>query len=142
MAKLVVFDETVRGVELPECGVVIGRSRRVDLPLEDRLLSRKHCIIVPVNDTYCVADLKSANGTFLNGVQVMHSVLEFDDVIEVGNTVLVFLDSGTWERGEGLTSLRNPVKAQELIQRLNFHAGAAAGRRSSSSVAHIRFGEE
>ena len=31
----------------------------------------------------------------------------------------MILDTDSWERGEGLTRLRNPVKAQDLIQRIN-----------------------
>ena len=134
MPRLVIFDETVRGVELPDHGVIIGRSRKVDIPIDDRLLSRKHCTIVPGERCYRVIDLKSAHGTFLNGQAVDKAELEFDDVLEVGSTVMVFLDTETWTRGEGLTRLRNPVKAQELIQRLNARAGPREGLSPETPV--------
>lgn len=138
MPKLVIFDEAVRGVELPDHGVIVGRSRKVDIPIDDRLLSRKHCTIVPGERFYRVIDLKSANGTYLNGQAIDKAELEFDDVLEIGSTVMVFLDTETWKRGEGLTRLRNPVKAQELVQRLNAKAGSQ-GKVSSESVFEIPF---
>jgi pSer/pThr/pTyr-binding forkhead associated (FHA) protein len=119
MARLVIFDDRMRGIDLPEHAVVIGRSKKVDVPISDGILSRKHCSIVPMDSGFRLLDLKSQNGTFVNGERVEKTDLEFDDVIEIGNTVLVLLDTETWDRGEGLTGLRNPVKAQELIQRIN-----------------------
>jgi hypothetical protein len=59
----------------------------------------------------------------LNGQPVERSPLEFDDIIEIGNTVIVLLDTKTWNRGEGLTRFRNPVKAQELIQAIKKRGG-------------------
>ncbi len=119
MARLVIFDDRMRGLDLPENAVVIGRSRKVDVPISDGILSRKHCSILPVDGGFRLLDLKSRHGTFVNGERVEKTALEYDDVIEIGNTVLVLLDTDTWDRGEGLTGLRNPVKAQELIQRIN-----------------------
>jgi len=119
MARLVIFDDTMRGIDLPDHAVMIGRSKKVDIPIRDGLLSRKHCSVVPMDEGFRLLDLKSQNGTFVNGEQVEKTDLEYDDVIEIGNTVLVLLDTDTWGRGEGLTKLRNPVKAQELIQRIN-----------------------
>lgn len=132
MARLVVFDETVRAVDLPAHPVILGRSRKADIPIHDNLLSRKHCTIIPHNlpsstpsgapsgspsgSGYRLIDLKSSNGTFLNGLRVERTELNFDDIIEIGHTVIVLLDTDTWQRGEGLTRLRNPIKAQELIQ--------------------------
>jgi pSer/pThr/pTyr-binding forkhead associated (FHA) protein len=116
MARLVIFDEAVRVVDLPAHPVILGRSRKADIPIADFLLSRKHCSILPSPSGFRLMDLKSSNGTFLNGVRVDKSDLTFDDIIEMGNTVIVLLDTDTWKRGEGLTRLRNPVKAQEMIQ--------------------------
>ena len=49
---------------LPERGViVIGRSRGVDLVIDDRSVSRRHARLVVDPDSVTVADLGSANGT-------------------------------------------------------------------------------
>jgi pSer/pThr/pTyr-binding forkhead associated (FHA) protein len=144
MARLVIFDDCVRGVDLPGHAVIIGRSRRVDVPIRDGLLSRKHCSIVPVDSGFRLIDLKSANGTFVNGIRVEKEDLHYDDIIELGNTVVVLLDTETWSRGEGLTRLRNPLKAQELIQRLNRKAprsGASPSLQPAAGAAHPSFPE-
>ena len=119
MARLMIFDDRVRGLDLPEHAIIVGRSKRVDVPISDRILSRKHCSIIPVESGCTIVDLKSQNGTFVNGSRIDKAELEYDDVIEIGETVIVILDTDSWERGEGLTRLRNPVKAQDLIQRIN-----------------------
>ena len=119
MARLMIFDDRVRGLDLPDHAIIVGRSKRVDVPISDRILSRKHCSIIPVESGCTIVDLKSQNGTFVNGSRIDKAELEYDDVIEIGETVIVILDTDSWERGEGLTRLRNPVKAQDLIQRIN-----------------------
>ncbi len=133
MAKLIIFDDVVRGVDLPDRAVVVGRSLRVDIPIRDRLLSRKHCTLVPEGQGYRFLDLKSANGSYVNGLRVDKADLECDDVIEIGNTVLVLLETDTWNRGEGLARLRNPVKAQELIQRIKRRAQRETDDRGNGS---------
>lgn len=122
MARLVIFDEFVRGVDLARQPLVLGRSRRADIPIRDRLLSRKHCTIVPVERAapnapgFRLIDLKSSNGTFVNGVRVEEKDLEFDDIVEIGSTVMVILATDSWGRGQKLPRLRNLAKAEELIR--------------------------
>ena len=134
MAKLIIFDDSVRGVDLPDRAVIVGRSLKADIPIHDRLLSRKHCSLLREGNGYRLLDLKSANGTFVNGVRVDKADLEYDDVIEVGHTVMVLLESDTWERGEGLAKLRNPLKAQELTQRIRLGAQRRADGREPRAV--------
>lgn len=145
MARLVIFDETVRGVDLPSRPVILGRSKKTDIPIHDGVLSRKHCTIVPATEDGAsstsaapglrLIDLNSSNGTYLNGTRIERSALKFDDIIEIGNTVIVLLDTDTWNRGDGLTRLRNPVKAQELIQAIKKRSGVAKPKNGSPALA-------
>ncbi len=122
MARLVIFDEFVRGIDLARQPLILGRSRRADVPIRDRLLSRKHCTIVPVDapqpggSGFRVIDLKSSNGTFVNGVRVEERDLEYDDIIEIGNTVMVLLATDSFRSGKKLPRVRNAAKAEELIR--------------------------
>lgn len=119
MARIVIFDEAMRGVDLPREPVILGRSKKADIPIRDSLLSRKHCTIVPHGSGLRLLDLKSSNGTFLNGNRIERSELKSEDVIEIGNTVIVLLlEDGRWSRREGPPRLRNPAKANELIETL------------------------
>ena len=121
MARLVIFDDAVRGFELPDREVIIGRSQKTDIPINDGLLSRKHCSILPGSLGHRLLDLKSSNGTYHNGERIEKVDLSADDVIEIGETVIVYLEEGVWSRGEALARLRNPIKAQELIARIKSH---------------------
>jgi pSer/pThr/pTyr-binding forkhead associated (FHA) protein len=139
MPRLVIFDDQVRGVDLPPRPVIIGRSKKSDIPIHDGLLSRKHCAILHSGTQYRLVDLKSANGTFLNGERVKDRAdLNYDDIIEIGQTVMVFLDTGVWNRGEGLARLRHPIKAQELIQRLKLQEQSGKGKIPLNPVARAR----
>lgn len=116
MARLVIFDDTVRGVDLSGHPVILGRSRSADVPIRDRLLSRKHCALVPGEECFQVVDLKSSHGTFLNGVRVEKGDVHFEDIIEIGTTVIVVLNTEQWKSGEGLPRVRHPDKAKALIE--------------------------
>ena len=64
--------------------VTIGRDSDNDLPLDDTKLSRLHCRICRAADGIVVEDLKSSNGTFVNGVRTERHVLGAGDTILIG----------------------------------------------------------
>ncbi len=113
-----VFDDHLWRVPLEEGTFVIGRSQSNQISLRDTLLSRKHCTLTVENGEVWLADLNSSNGTFINGERIGTRRLQIDDLIELGSTVMVLFDGESWKRGQGLLNLRNPVKAQSLVQRL------------------------
>src|SRR5436309_5870464 len=47
--------------------VTMGRDPKAELPLQDDGISRRHCRVLCETDQYWVEDLKSTNGTLLNG---------------------------------------------------------------------------
>ncbi len=82
--------------------VTIGRSRESDIFLPDQWLSRHHAAIEERADGYWVSDLKSKNGTLLNGepVRDWHK-LRPGDVITLGeHTLTFFADEGGGEEEE------------------------------------------
>ena len=82
--------------------VTIGRSRESDIFLPDQWLSRHHAAIEERPDGYWVSDLKSKNGTLLNGepVRDWHR-LRPGDVITLGEHTLTFSgDDGGDPEGE------------------------------------------
>lgn len=128
--SLGIFDDNLRSFPLVPGTLIVGRSKRSHLQLHDHLLSRKHCSVTYADGVLTLVDLNSANGTFVNGERIATRQLCHDDIIELGQTVLVVFDGTSWNRGEGLLNLRNPMKAQELVQRL--------GDRGSNGVAATR----
>jgi sigma-B regulation protein RsbU (phosphoserine phosphatase) len=82
--------------------VTIGRSRESDIFLPDQWLSRQHAEVRRRPDGYYVADLKSKNGTLLNGQPVVQGGkrLRPGDVITLGEHTLTFTEGGTVEPEE------------------------------------------
>ena len=72
--------------------LVIGRSPRLGLSLRDRSASREHARIIQTRSgTWLVEDMRSMNGTRLNGVTIKRSAeIRFGDRLAVGESVLLF----------------------------------------------------
>jgi hypothetical protein len=68
---------------------VLGRGTDADIRVEDPGVSRKHCEIV-VGNPALVRDLKSTNGTLLNGEKISEAPLEDGSVVKIGGTSLVY----------------------------------------------------
>lgn len=73
----------------------LGKSPESDLPFgNDTSVSRLHAILVRYNAGWCVRDLSSRNGTFVNGDQVNgEKPLRDGDRIRIGRTTIVFRSS-------------------------------------------------
>ena len=76
--------------------LLIGRQDDCDVPLPDRQVSRTHARIFWQDDSYFVEDLKSKNGTHLNGAEVVGATkLEDGDEIQIAlRFKLAFVDAG------------------------------------------------
>ena len=70
--------------------VVVGRSKECDIPVEDLAASRRHFQIKKVGEGYILEDLKSKNGTYVNGAPVQHWTLSDGDLISVGDQKLIY----------------------------------------------------
>ena len=75
--------------------VSIGRADTNDVALVfDPTVSRLHAVIVNYRGGWCVRDVGSANGTYLNGERLLNEqLLRPDDEIRVGATRIVFRSS-------------------------------------------------
>jgi hypothetical protein len=68
-------------------GLVLGRARSADLPLEDVYVSDEHASIQLDGDGWVVRDLGSTNGTFLNGAKVARPTpITAGDQLRLGKT--------------------------------------------------------
>ncbi|MCD6454510.1 MAG: zinc-ribbon domain-containing protein [Candidatus Aminicenantes bacterium] len=70
--------------------IVLGRFN-VDFVIPDRQVSRKHAAIEIYGDRVIIKDLRSTNGTFVNGERVFQAELEDQSEIVLGGTTLLFL---------------------------------------------------
>ena len=78
----------------PRRQLVLGRDKKTDIHVPDRKLSRRHCSFEKIRDGIMISDLKSTNGTFVNGQRVKDKLLEDGDVIKIGQTEMEFKASG------------------------------------------------
>jgi len=67
--------------------VTIGRSSDASIVLKDDKVSRHHCEIREWDGEFVAKDLKSQNGTFLNGERIQVVILMPGDILKIGNTI-------------------------------------------------------
>jgi signal transduction histidine kinase/pSer/pThr/pTyr-binding forkhead associated (FHA) protein len=68
----------------------IGRDSRCEIHLDDSETSRKHAEVERVGDSYVITDLKSSNGTVVNGQSIETRTLLDGDRVQIGKQVFVF----------------------------------------------------
>ena len=86
-----------------ECGV--GRASSNVVTLTDGSISGKHARILRTPEGFVVEDLKSRNGTFVNGEQVKERhPLADKDVVRFGKVLLTFHLANEMKVGEQTAS--------------------------------------
>jgi len=93
LGKLVIIygDHAAREYRLGPKRMMIGRTAQCDITIDDSSVSRKHASIESKDSRFLLQDLKSTNGTFVNGESIDVFVLNHGDKILIGRTVLQFL---------------------------------------------------
>ncbi len=71
-------------------GLSIGRDSSCTLRLDDSFISTRHCRIERKAENFLLRDLRSRNGTFLNGTRILEAELHDGDRVHIGNTTLTF----------------------------------------------------
>ena len=64
--------------------VLIGRSSKADISLDNLMISRQHAEVVRTGRSFVLNNLAGANGLFVNGQWVDTHVLKDGDVVEIG----------------------------------------------------------
>lgn len=92
MAAFVVVSGSGVGTRyvLSESKQRIGRDSRCEIHLDDTETSRKHAEIEFAKGEYLLTDLKSSNGTIVNGKVIQSKVLCDGDRIQIGKFLFVF----------------------------------------------------
>ena len=88
-------------------GLTIGREDGCNVCLQDPKASRYHARIIVEGPVVEVEDLGSSNGTRLNGKAIRRRVLRFGDVIQIGTSLIAFVeeDQGPGEEGEEVAAV-------------------------------------
>ncbi len=72
--------------------LTIGRSEELSICIRHRSLSRYHARVDHLEGRYFISDLRSKNGTFVNGVKVQRQEIQPGDMLKLGDVVLRFVD--------------------------------------------------
>jgi diguanylate cyclase (GGDEF)-like protein len=125
---------------------VLGRGMASTIRLNDDGVSRKHALLVQKAGAVHIQDLKSANGTLVNGVQIDREALHDGDKIRLGSTTILkftyndHLDE-TFQRQMYEAALRDGLtkafNKQYFLDRLETEVAYA--RRHESALALLIF---
>jgi pSer/pThr/pTyr-binding forkhead associated (FHA) protein len=74
--------ERIHRVDVPE--TTIGRIQSNVLCLPDPVVSRTHAVLIQTPTEFVIRDLRSRNGTLLNGQPIVEAVLGASSVVEIG----------------------------------------------------------
>ena len=118
-----------RSFDLKGDTIYIGRSPDNDIQIKDRFVSRKHLRIFRKGSKYFIKDLKSKNGTFINGKQIPSGVefeLKEGLTIAIGMSVIC-LDK---ESSEDVVSFLESIRLSRDISK---EVGVSAKDRSMTA---------
>lgn len=108
--------------------ILIGRSSKCDIQIDQESVSRNHCKLINTGKSVLVRDLGSTNGTYVNDMLVDEHVLCDGDLIKIGRTIFKFLSGGNIEHAyheeiyrlttvDGLTQIYNKRYFMEVLER-------------------------
>jgi Protein of unknown function (DUF3662)/FHA domain len=86
--------QPIRTWPLATAELTIGRAEQSDIPLADPGVSRSHARVVREGDDFIVEDLRSTNGTEVNGQPIRRRRLANGDMLKLANSTLQFRREG------------------------------------------------
>src|SRR3954462_1813183 len=141
MYRLIYQDgDTPQSYTFTEGEVTIGRSPDCQIVLKDFGISRTHAKLIADADGVRIQDLKSKNGTQVNGVPVVEAPLKDGDRILLGKFQLTFsktlegkvvLDDAKPLSEEAGTIIRSVGELSKLLSDTSAGAQTAADRKGA-----------
>jgi diguanylate cyclase (GGDEF)-like protein len=113
---------------LDKPSLIIGRSSKADIQIDQESVSRNHCKIINTGKTIMMRDLGSTNGTYVNDELIDEYVLRDGDFIKIGRSIFKFLSGNNIENAyheeiyrlttiDGLTQVFNKRYFLETLER-------------------------
>jgi diguanylate cyclase (GGDEF)-like protein len=108
--------------------IIIGRSSKADIQIDQEAVSRNHCKIINTGKAILLRDMGSTNGTYINDELIDEYVLRDGDYIKVGRSIFKFLSGTNIENAyheeiyrlttvDGLTQIFNKRYFAETLER-------------------------
>ncbi len=104
--KFIVYDKSQEDSRVAWSGkqLIIGRRTDVDIQINEPTMSGIHAKIFPASDGVRIRDLDSLNGTMVNGVRIVESLLRPGDQIKIGRATILVSGLATEASGEEPTA--------------------------------------
>jgi diguanylate cyclase (GGDEF)-like protein len=120
--------ELGRKYNLESANVLVGRSSKADVQIDQESVSRNHAKIINTGKSMILRDLGSTNGTYVNDQLIDEYVLRDGDFVKIGRTIFKFLSGGNIENAyheeiyrlttiDGLTQVHNRRFFLEQLER-------------------------
>jgi hypothetical protein len=116
----------------PDEPVTLGRDAGNMVVLQSTFVSKRHATVGIEGGQFIVRDLKSANGTRVNGETATLTPLSPGDVLEVGDQTLTFVERGTPKKKP---ASKPPAASQAAAQTPAAAGAAGAARRGKIAAA-------
>jgi len=87
-------------LQLDQDVITIGRDAANDIVLDNPRVSRRHCEIRREDGQFVIIDLKSTNGTYVNGVRVTKEKLKEGDEVRVADDKFLFSGDAVYQSSE------------------------------------------
>jgi len=115
--------------------LVVGRTNSCNIHLSDNSVSRRHLELVQGSNGVLLRDLGSGNGTRVNGERINEKLLKHEDVIEIGQTKLQYVDEA-----EAVRLMREEAERREAEEKRK--AEEEAERKKAEEEAAAKAKEE
>ena len=92
--------------------ISLGRHAENRIPLSDTMSSRFHCVVTVANGKCMVRDLKSSNGTIVNGNRITETELSPGQYFQIGTTKITLRTGKNDAAKSAVPKSRNDVATQ------------------------------
>ena len=82
--------QRLRPFRIEQTETIIGRDADADLVFSDHSVSRKHARLIRRNNEFYLEDLGSSNGTHVDDVPILFSILKSGDLVQMGRLAFWF----------------------------------------------------
>ncbi|HZD53478.1 MAG TPA: FHA domain-containing protein, partial [Woeseiaceae bacterium] len=129
--------ETLQQFVMDSKRILIGRSEHNDLRIASRFISRHHALFVRHGKSTFLMDLNSTNGTFVNSRRISNLMMKHEDIVQLGQHRIKFLDPSATERArpdDAELSETVVMKSLEDVRRLLLRESTEAVSDDDSSA--------
>jgi FHA domain len=102
---------------------IFGRGANCDVKILSVGISKEHCEVHVYKDKAMIVDLKSSNGTFVNGVKIQHSIVKLGDKFSLFDVIMDVIPTPDLRPKVNVPQVTKSARPQQSVG--SFNGGAA-----------------